>query len=237
MDDQSSPPLSSLTSSWGIPRTALSFQHYDATAQHPGMQFHIYDECARLYGTQHTWMAFLDGDEFLEVLDPNESLLSILHELEQDARVGALGMNWRLHSSAGLLTRPESVRKAFTQCVADPEEPVLALDALPRFKDNRLIKSVVRTAVYKSSTTAHYFKTGNGTYTVGEHGDVVEDGIGIRQPITRDRLAVHHYTVKSRAQYEEKMGNWVNDKGWSYWDHIEGLPQEECLEMTRYEEP
>ena len=234
MDDQSSPPLSSFVEDWGIPRSMLSFQYYDKQAQHRDkvMQTHIYSECARLYGSQHTWMAFVDADEFFEARKEGETLTSILREFGERDEIGALGVNWRLHSSANLTKRPDSMRKGFTSCVGDPE--VLPLDQLPDYKDNRLIKSVVKTALFEKPLSPHMFKTKNGTHTVGEHGDKIEDGDGIRQPITRDRIALHHYTLKSREQFEEKTKSW-SMKGWEYWDHIEGLPQIHCEEMTKYD--
>lgn len=229
MDDRSDPPLSSFKD-FGIPRSALSFQHYDEKAQHPKMQTHIYSECMRLYGSQHTWMAFIDADEFFET-PGDETLTSVLREFDRPD-IGAVGVNWRLHSSANLTSRPESMRKSFTSCVADPE--VLPVKNLPVYKDNRLIKSIVKPALYVKPLSPHMFETKNGSRTVGEHGDAIADGDGVRQPITRDRIALHHYTVKSREQFEEKMKSW-SDKGWGYWDHIEGLPQTQCTEMTGYE--
>lgn len=176
-------------------------------------------------------MAYIDADEFFETRD-GETLPSILREFEDVEGVGALGVNWRLHSSSGLLTRPDSMRQSFTTCVGDPE--VLPIANLPVYKDNRLIKSIVRTSFFEKPLSPHIFKTQNGTRTVGEHGDIIQNGIGVRQPITRDRIGLHHYTLKSREQFEEKMKSWT-DKGWAYWDHIEGLPQLECQEMTKYE--
>ncbi|KAG0646437.1 Glycosyltransferase family [Hyphodiscus hymeniophilus] len=229
MDDRSDIPLSSFND-YGIPRSALSFQYYDENAQHPDMQTHIYSECARLYGPHHTWMAFIDADEFFETRG-NDTLISLLREFEEYEEVGALGVNWRLHSSANLTERPDSMRKSFTSCVEDPE--MLPVEDLPHYKDNRLIKSIVKTSVFEKPLTPHLFQTSSGTYTVGEYGDMIDEGEGIRQPITRDRIALHHYTTKSREQFEEKMESWTM-KGWEYWDHIEGLPQVPCDEMTNY---
>ena len=176
-------------------------------------------------------MAFIDADEYFET-HGGDTVPSILREFDQIEGVGALGVNWRLHSSSGLLTRPKSMRQSFTTCVDDPE--VLPVDNLPLYKDNRLIKSIVKMSVFEKPLSPHMFKTSNGTQTVGEHNDTIADGDGIRQPITRNRIALHHYTVKSREQFEEKMKSW-SAKGWEYWDHIEGLPQLECKEMTKYE--
>jgi hypothetical protein len=66
---------------------------------------------------------------------------------------------------------------------------------------------------------------------VGEHGEVIEDG-AVRILITRDRIAGHHYVLKSREEFEEKMRNsnaMGQAKGWNYWDHLERLPQYQWL--------
>lgn len=60
-------------------------------------------------------MAFIDSDEFIDT-PGNEALHEVLESFEDDETVGALGVNWRMHSSAGLLTRPDSTRKAFMVC-------------------------------------------------------------------------------------------------------------------------
>lgn len=77
-----------------------------------------------------------------------------------------------------------------------------------------------------------------GYQRVGEKGDVVES-IAFRMPITRDRIALHHYVVKSREEYVEKMGrgNAMDDpKGEAFWDAVENrYPKEECREMARYD--
>ena len=134
-------------------RSALSFQYYDEQGQHPRMQEHIYSDCARLYGSQHTWMAFIDADEFFET-GTNETLPSILHEFDKVRDVGALGVNWRLHSSANLTRRPDSIRHSFTRCVDDPE--ILQVPHLPTYKDNRLIKSIVKNVRLRKAAESSY---------------------------------------------------------------------------------
>jgi len=234
MDDRSNPPLSTFKN-YGIPRSAISFQYWNEKSQQDEMQNHIYAECVRMYGPLHKWMAFIDADEFLETKAP-ETLRSILKEFENTPNVGALGVNWRIHQSSGLETRPESVRKSFITCAGDATEP--AEDGA--WRDSRLVKSFVRMDLFDSPWSPHHFKTTNDTYTVGEHGDRIIDRTSQRMPITRDRIALHHYTTKSREQFAEKIGTWQAKgnhaaKGWDYWDHIEGLPSQECLEMTKFD--
>lgn len=231
MDDRSQPPLSSF-SNYGIPLSAITFKYNEISTDVQWMQYAIYNECAKLYGSRHTWLVFIDADEFIETRY-NESLRSILGEFDQNDKVGAVGVNWLIHTSSGLLSRPASARKSFTTCIEDDASNA----GNSRFKDNKLIKSIVKSSFYSSPINPHKFSLKGGAQTVGEHGDVIEDQ-AVRIPITRDRIAVHHYAIKSREEFEEKMkrSNAMGQaKGWDYWDHLEGLPHHECLEMTAYE--
>jgi hypothetical protein len=115
MDDGSDPPLSTFKD-YGIPREHLTFHYWNRTTDHvPDMQDHIYDACMTLYRDKHVWMAFIDADEMLEMTG-EETLTEMLKRLEKDRSVGALGVSWKTHSSNRLLTRPASMRKAFTDC-------------------------------------------------------------------------------------------------------------------------
>jgi hypothetical protein len=115
MDDGSNPPLSSFTD-YGIPRKHLTFHYWNRTTDHVhDMQDHVYNACVNLYRDKHAWIAFLDADEMLEMTG-EETLTEMLQRLEKNRHVGALGVSWQTHSSNHLLTRPASMRKAFTDC-------------------------------------------------------------------------------------------------------------------------
>ncbi|KUJ10223.1 uncharacterized protein LY89DRAFT_596357 [Mollisia scopiformis] len=229
MDDGSEPPLSELED-LGVPRSALSFTYQDRATRDPRMQMVFYDNCLQERGKLHHWIAFFDADEFLEVTSPNQTFREILEEFEKIDHVGALGVNWRMHTSSGLLTRPDSARKAFTTCIYDDVENGGASS------DNRHIKSIVRPSKTQSHFNPHKFRMIPGVLTVGEDGDEIFS-IAWR-PITRQRLALHHYAVKSRAEYEEKVhrGNGMTDpKGQQFWDHVETMPHVDCPEMAAYD--
>jgi hypothetical protein len=233
MDDHSEPPISTVKD-YGIPRSALTFHYYDVeeAAQHPAgkMQWFIDNECMRLYGSKHTWIGFIDVDEFFEVVT-NETMEGILREFEQKEEIGALGVNWKTHTSSGLLTRPESVRDSFVVCI-DDDDNSRHLDIGPLDKH---VKSIVQTAKYASVESPHQFHLKNGTITAGEDGRMIRPGNGQRIPIVRERIALHHYAVKSRQEFEEKMARWKGDipRGWAFWDEIEGIPSIDCPEMAR----
>lgn len=227
MDDGSKPPLSDYEYP-GIPREVLTFKFWPDRVQQ--MQLNVYRDCIENYGSNHTWMAFLDADEFLET-PGEENLAEVLESFEDEETVGALGVNWKIHSSAGLLKRPESARKAFTSCLQDK-------CANGDWSDNEHIKSIVKMSKAGLPINPHKFSTQEGSNTVGENGDVI-DHYAFRTPPTRDRIALHHYCVKSREEFEAKMlrGNGMTDpKSESLWTKFEySIPHEECTEMVVYE--
>ncbi|KAI9730308.1 MAG: hypothetical protein M1818_008211 [Claussenomyces sp. TS43310] len=234
MDDRSDPPLSTYED-FGIPRSALTFNYYGpeyAAELPPGfMQLWLYDECAKLYRDKHTWIGFIDVDEFIEI-KTDETMEDILMELEEDTRVGELSINWVTHISAGLLERPASSRQSFTECI-DPD-----LDA-SRGDDgvDRHVKSIVKTAYFEQAHSSHMPSLSDGTIPVGEDGEVVSPGFAWREPVTRHRLALHHYVTKSKQEYVEKMERWKDDLGareWDFWDKLHAGNTTFCPEMARY---
>ncbi|CZR63097.1 uncharacterized protein PAC_12994 [Phialocephala subalpina] len=231
MDDGSSPPLSTLPD-LGIPRSAVTFFYQERGSRHSYQQLVFYDHCLKTWGHEHEWIAFIDADEFLEVTSPNETFRGILESvIEKDDAYGALGVSWKIHSSSGLLTRPISARKSFTTCIYDAPEDQ------GQSSDNRHVKTIGRPSKINGPMNPHKFNLYQGAVTVGEHWDEVET-IAFRQPITRDRLALHHYAVKSREEYVAKInrGNGMTDpKGEGFWEHIETMPHVNCPEMAQYD--
>lgn len=223
MDDGTIPPLSEYPH-YGIPPSAISFSYYGPDTRVPKFQQHVlYSNCVEMYGDRHTWMAFFDADEFLEMTG-NETLVEVLRSFEAQPHVGAVGVNWFQHTSNHQLTRQPSCRKAYTTCIHDA-----ATD------DNRHIKSIVKTALYLEPTSPHSFTTKDGTITVGENGDKVD--YAFRVPITRSRFGLHHYVLKSREEWEQKMhrSNGRDDPvTWDLWNHLEALPHVECSGLASY---
>jgi hypothetical protein len=232
MDDGSHPALSTFASpnnTYGIPTSALTFDYKpfgNKTIKY--MQYALDDRCIKVHGANHTWMGFIDADEFIETRG-NNTLRGMLNELDAHPDVGALAINWRIHTSAGLLERPDSSRKGFTECIGD----VPAEDGSD-WMDNKGVKSIVKVKSYKAPPmNPHQFYLYGGQKTVGEHGDILPYGAS-RVPITRDRISLHHYAIKSKGEFEEKMTRW-SAKGWGYWKHInEYRVLHQCNEMQKY---
>ncbi|KAF6222125.1 hypothetical protein HO133_001211 [Letharia lupina] len=228
MDDGSQPPISILPD-YGIPRSAITFVYIPRTPieERPEpMHHHIYgDMCIKDYGKRHTWMGFLDADEFLEMRN-GQTLMQWLHDWEHNDTVGAVAAQWLTHNSAGLLTRPEGgARKNFDKCVVnDPNG------------ENKHVKMFVRTELFQQVNNVHHIGTKDGYMEVGEHGDPTGPW---RNPVTHEKWALHHYGIKSRQEFIEKQ-----DRGnanalakpipQSLWEGVENMDEVDCKELTDY---
>ncbi|ESZ89719.1 hypothetical protein SBOR_9895 [Sclerotinia borealis F-4128] len=220
MDDGSDPPLSEIED-LGIPREHVTFQYFDEKQHTMYMQEYVYRLCVDKYRSNHTWMAFLDADEYLEMTG-KENLNQFLETYEKDKNVGAVYASWQTHSSAGLLKRAKSVREAYIDCIWDGEG------------HNVLGKSIAKLSHYAGTNTVHQVLSKNESITVDENG--AEAPIRRYSP-TKDRIALHHYALKSREEYQEKVdrGNAMSSpKNWAFWDSVEGMAGIECLSMSEY---
>ncbi|KFY03587.1 hypothetical protein O988_01384 [Pseudogymnoascus sp. VKM F-3808] len=231
MDDGSSPALATYNYSAFLDANAITHRYYHPALHHPYQQLASYSDCLKLFGDRHKWMAFIDADEYLEVRG-NETLRSILAPYDDDDSVGAFAVNWQIHTSGGLLRRPPSARKGFTRCIED-QDPNHSPDV---GTENEHIKVLVKPS-YAAKPDVHKFELKKGARTVGEDGDTV-DRLAWRVPITRRRVALHHYATRSREEYVAKMerGNGMGSpKGWDWWNWVEAIPTVECEEMAMLE--
>jgi hypothetical protein len=86
VDDGSTPPLETFTD-YGIPREAITFKYWDPEeTKDRKMQPIFYNDCIQNWGTKHTWMGFVDTDEFFDTPGP-ESLPEILKSFEANTYI------------------------------------------------------------------------------------------------------------------------------------------------------
>jgi Glycosyl transferase family 2 len=228
MDDGSNPPLSEIQD-YGVPNEALTFRYYKPEEHSLRMQLEVYDNCSKLFGKNHVWMAYFDADEFLEQVT-EVTLKEKLQELEKTDTIGIFVINWRMHTSSNIVNRPKDIRKSFLECIYDDPEHNGTQS------DNRHVKSIVRTSKYKKAISPHIFNVVDDAHSVGEDGRTTNLS-PFRQPITRKLFSLHHYAVKSYEEYLEKLsrGNAMSDpKTWDFWDHVRDIPHEPCEEMLKY---
>ncbi|CAK7563875.1 MAG: hypothetical protein SEPTF4163_001755 [Sporothrix epigloea] len=235
MDDGSEPPLSEMTEEQlTIPRDAIEFHYFEPQKHVRWMQYTMYNSCIKLARNESaavntTWMAFIDADEYIDAPGP-QTLREILEDFSRIEAIGGVSLNWRIHTSNGHLTRQPSTIAAYTECIYDDPEHN------GNHTNNQHVKSIVKVNLFKQPRDPHSFFLLENHISVGENGDVVNSHL--RSPITRDRLALHHYAVKSKAEYEEKMARgsgMSNHKGWDVWDTYETKnPHVPCPEMLRW---
>ncbi|KAI5480733.1 Glycosyltransferase family 92 protein [Pseudohyphozyma bogoriensis] len=230
-DDGSNPPIANQLSlaDLGIPESAVTFVYTQAKDRVVNQQAIKYEQCVRDYGSNHTWMMFIDADEFVEMTNPGESLHSFLKTFNDT--VGVVAVNWNVHNSHNVTRRPPqgSCRSTFTTCIPDPTEE------RPEPGDNALVKAIARTSAFRIMESPHH--VGSNLSTVGEDGVEMGDPRFLRSPVTRNHVTVHHYAVKSRQEFLEKklrgsgMSNHKNDE---FWDRMESSESVTCDSLARY---
>ncbi|CAN8101696.1 unnamed protein product [Discula destructiva] len=234
MDDGSDPPISHYKHTFGIPEEVVDFVYrpLDATlGSGQKTQHATYDICAFEMGVNNTWIAFIDADEFLDT-PGGDTIETILRDLETGrSDVGALGVNWAMHTSSNQILHTEPARKMYLECVTDDPEHNGASSG------NRHVKSIVRSDAYISPANPHKFNLRPGLKTVGEHGDDITVHGGsdaFRLPITRDRISLHHYQFKSFEDYADKMTR-TSYADWTHWNLVNYQePHVACADMLKY---
>jgi hypothetical protein len=150
----------------------------------PRMQMTAYNHCLSTFGPLHTWMAFLDVDEFIVL----RSHSSVVHLLQEHCANGALSLNWFLYGSGGHKEYiPEPVTRRFLW-----REP----------SANQHVKTIVKTRDATILLSPHYAVLTNGTQH-DTNGRAFEGPFNPDGPV--DVACIHHYFVKSRCEFERKV--------------------------------
>lgn len=205
-DHGSIPPMSGVLSSYVQSKTVV--YHYFTTFQHATEkpQLYAYDRCLKEYGAKHTWIAFLDVDEFLVFKKgpPVQSLPSLLQLYEP---YSALAVHWILFGSSGYTIRPsKGVLRSYYKC-------------LPLEHDQHLfIKTIANTkCTLGTSHSPHVFIHNCSTPVV--RTDVSPVTGPKASNVMHDTLALHHYAIKSEEEFLVKMARgsgMKRQRGWEY---------------------
>lgn len=167
------------------------FKDFDHQSGKP--QLWAYDECLKNHGSKHTWIAFIDVDEFLIFKDgpPIQSLPLLLKEFEEHS---ALAINWILFGSSGHVNRPsKKVLGSYYRC-------------MPKLHTQHLfIKTIANTrCTTGTSDSPHSFKYNCSAPPVRTDGSTVSGPKADDKPIY-GTIAIHHYAIKSQEEFEIKM--------------------------------
>lgn len=220
-DDGSDPPLASVVAAaeaaGRVPRGVVHVERLDpdVVARHPSHvpQMAAYDKCVADHRGDAAWLAFVDVDEFI-VVDRDtrwRAPPSLPAMLDAYPSAGAVVLHWRVFGSGGWTTPPpRGVVASYTACVptADP----ISIH----------VKTIARTAALAPMEPClgpHHFAYVAGWYAVDVVGRRV-DGPTSPHGATHTPLALHHYAVKSAAEFAAKavrgsgMGNF-KDVNWA----------------------
>lgn len=180
-------------------------------------QLSAYNKCLREHGHKHTWLAFLDVDEFIMFRNghPIQSLPAFLTPYES---YSALAIHWILFGSSGHDTKPtRSVLRSYTKCM-----PL-------KHAQHLFVKSIVNTRCTIGTTDSpHSFKHNCSAPAIRTDMSPINGATTSELPL-HDVLAIHHYATKSLEDFELKVlkgSGMRRQRGWEYFFFVDGWSTE-----------
>ncbi len=159
----------------------------------PKKQLVAYKTAINKFKFQSRYMAFVDGDEFIYPKS-NRSISEVLDEiLSQDKNAAGVFINWQIFGSNG-------------QEKADYSRGVLERFTRRAPRDegrNHIGKTIANPRKIEKYAHPHYPVYFDGAYSINESGGVVEKFSN--KPVTADKIALHHYYLKSKEEAEKKF--------------------------------
>ena len=169
--------------------TVLDFP--DVEGQKP--QLPAYERILRSCSEDIDLLAFIDADEFLVPLNPEQNLATNLNEWFSDTSVSAVALNWANFGSNGELFAEEGlVTERFTQ------------RAPQKFNANKNFKSIVRPNCANYFNNPHHADLRYGRYIDTLGNDLVshpKHGNGVSEEVVWNGVRVNHYVVKSLEEF------------------------------------
>jgi hypothetical protein len=159
-------------------------------AHWPGsnQQMPAYNDCMKFIQKHqtHSWIAFIDLDEFIVMKDMNKypHIMDLLDTIPQDA--GGLTANWQMfhwNNQTRYESKPLSLR-------------------FDHYRTNKHVKTIARADRIKTITNPHFMIYKDAYNAVDSNGDVVEGPFNEKMPT--DVLAINHYHYKSLEEYMMK---------------------------------
>lgn len=159
-------------------------------------QMRAYNAAVEDFGPKFDWMAFIDVDEFI-VTEEGQSIRRILQDNKDHP---ALAISWCVFGSNDHGSKPEGLLIDNFTKRADIS-----------FGPNRHIKSIVCPAKVIRCINPHFFEV-HGSYRDlnGNEFSWVDRQSGLKEP-DYSRAKLHHYFVKSRKHWADKMARGYHD--------------------------
>ena len=156
-------------------------------------QLPAYERILRSCNTDIDLLAFIDADEFLVPLDPEQSITISLSQWFRDPSVSAVALNWANFGSNGELFAEEGlVTERFTR------------RAPQKFTANHNFKSIVRPTCINHFNNPHHADLRYGRYIDAQGNDLVlhpKHGNGVSAEVLWNGVRVNHYVVKSLEEF------------------------------------
>ncbi|ENR4997061.1 glycosyltransferase family 92 protein [Enterobacter roggenkampii] len=156
-------------------------------------QLPAYERILRSCSEDIDLLAFIDADEFLVPLDPEQSIATSLDKWFSDPSVSAVALNWSNFGSNGELFAEEGlVTERFTQ------------RAPQQFNANKNFKSIVRPNSAIHFNNPHHVELRYGRYIDTLGNDLVshpKHGNGVSEEVVWNGVRVNHYVVKSLEEF------------------------------------
>ena len=187
-------------------------------------QQYLNEKCIREYGSSHRWLGAIDTDEFVVLV--NNSARNLTEFLKQYEAYGGLRIGWIVYGSSGHVKRPPGgVLGNYDRCSGTESTA-----SIPRsFKP---YKTIVQPRLSNFDNYIHDFGVKDAYPRVDEHLKEVDD----QHTYTYDKIAIYHFQVKSRDEFERKMkrgsGNSVH-RNMEYWHDVESYANNYACPILR----
>ena len=216
-NDSSIPIINSINSDYLPYCTITDFP--SASRWH--VQKEAYQHCLDNFKQDNEWIAFIDGDEFINVVEKNQTLHNLLKEFEQ---YDALYVKWVYHNANGQLYKNDQpVRERFKKTVD-----------IDKFNGRSFGKSIVRVNKVRTMN-AHCPGIAIFYNIVNEQHQRIE--YEFSENMTENRIIIEHYYTKSLEEWNERCNNGSCDPLYSrkYEDFYLHNPEmkEEAINVNR----
>jgi glycosyltransferase involved in cell wall biosynthesis len=184
----------------GLEDLGLVTRIFVARYEHANPQVTAYQEILRRTSDGHHLVAFIDADEYLLPMQPEETAGQAIRRLMADPHVGALGLHWRIFGSSGRIEPGEGLlMERFVQCAP-------ALRSV-----HQHIKSIVRPEFVNDVNPHRVTFHRRDVHYINAVGERVayDDTPGYLRgvPPVDGALRINHYVVKSFREYRERKAN------------------------------
>ncbi|WP_281165140.1 glycosyltransferase family 2 protein [Liquorilactobacillus sicerae] len=157
----------------------------------PGKQRQLdsYNDALTRFGRLSKYMAFIDADEYIYLVDDSNDLLTLLNKYFSKKEVGGLAINWQIFGSSHLEKKPVGL-------VTDN----FVYRAEKNFKKNHHIKSIVltqRTAGFINNPHSAFYLP--GCHAVDERGKEIDGPLS--ENVNTDIIRINHYFTKSKEEF------------------------------------